>query len=247
MKDNFSDKSDLYKQFRPEYPKELFEYLFKLLPNFNTAWDCGTGTGQIVKVLSPKFKQVFATDISKQQIDNAEKQHNIYYSVQSAEHTNFQENSFDLITVGQAVHWFNFEKFYKEVSRTIKKEGILAILGYGKLSIDLATDKIIAYLYRDILGKYWDKERRFVDENYQTIPFLFEEIPFPDFENKVFWSLEKLLGYLNTWSAVKHYQKSHQKNPIEFIENDLKEIWHNLEQKEVVFPILSRVGRIKNN
>lgn len=37
----------------------------------------------------------------------------------------------DLITVGQALHWLDVSKFYKEVERVLKKKGILAVYGYG--------------------------------------------------------------------------------------------------------------------
>jgi ubiquinone/menaquinone biosynthesis C-methylase UbiE len=113
MKDNFSTHSNLYKQYRPDYPLDLFEWLFKQINQFESAWDCGTGNGQIARVLSKKFKNVFVTDISEQQLSNAAILPNIEYSKQSAEHTNFANNSFDLITVGQAIHWFDFENFYK--------------------------------------------------------------------------------------------------------------------------------------
>ena len=64
MKDNFSKQSDLYSKFRPGYPKQLFEFLLPLLPVKNSAWDCGTGNGQLAVTLSKYFTEVYATDIS---------------------------------------------------------------------------------------------------------------------------------------------------------------------------------------
>ncbi len=245
MKDNFSDKSDLYKQFRPAYPNELLKFLISKVSNFDSAWDCETGNGQIAKVISDRFKEVFATDISEPQLINAEKKYNLFYSKQPAEQTNFPANTFDLITVGQAVHWFNFDKFYSEVNRTLKNTGILAILGYGKLEIDSETDRVIDKLYFDILGEYWDKERKYVDENYVTIPFPFDEIKCPRFSNKYYWTPVQLFGYFETWSSVKHFINKNNKNPIDIIRTELLKTWNENISKEINFPILTRVGQAK--
>ncbi len=113
MKDLFSKQSDQYAKFRPTYPDALFEYLNRLPIQKNMAWDCGTGNGQIAISLASSFMEVYATDISSNQLNNAPECKNIYYSQQAAEKTNFEPNTFDLITVAQAIHWFDFEKFYQ--------------------------------------------------------------------------------------------------------------------------------------
>ena len=151
MKDNFSDQSNLYQQFRPTYPTELFEWIYQHVSNFDSAWDCGTGNGQIASELAIKFNHFFATDISAQQLANAAILPNITYSKQAAEHTNFANAVFDLITVGQAIHWFDFEKFYTEVKRTAKENALLAVVGYGKFNSEPAIDAIIESLYTDII------------------------------------------------------------------------------------------------
>ena len=209
MKDNFSQNADLYKQYRPEYPKELLDYIVKQVPVHANVWDCGTGNGQLAKELCKSFVKVYATD---------------------------------LITVGQAVHWFDFDKFYAEVNRTLKSNGVIAILGYGKLQIDQEIDPIIDRLYFDILGKYWDKERRYIDENYQTIPFPFDEIKCPVFSNTYNWTLEQLIGYLETWSALSHYKKQNNKNPMEQVKQELRKNWTGNIKKKINFPVLTRIG-----
>ena len=128
---------------------------------------------------------------------------NIRYSLQAAESTDFTNDFFDLIVVAQAIHWFDFEKFYAEVNRTLRKDGLLVVLGYGKLEVSEEIDAIITKFYREVIGPFWDKERKYIDENYQTIPFLFDEIKTPKFANIFEWTFEHLIGYLETWSAVK--------------------------------------------
>lgn len=169
MKDNFSTNSSLYAQFRPKYPAELFSFLDSRVEHKEAAWDCGTGNGQVAGELAKFFNRVKATDISQNQLDNTEKSPNINYSLKPAEETNFPDNSFDLI----AIHWFDFSQFYKEVDRTLKPGGIIAVIGYGLLKSNEQTNDLINHLYRDIVGPSWDHERRYLDEGYPQYPVSF--------------------------------------------------------------------------
>lgn len=243
MKDNFSTQSDKYAQFRPTYPDALFEYLLTLTPGREHAWDCGTGNGQVAQQLAAFFDTVSATDISRRQIDNAVVLPNIHYSVQPAENTGFADNSFDTITVAQAIHWFDFNAFYAEVDRTLKPGGLLAVIGYGLLQIDPAIDTVITGFYRDVVGPFWDKERRYIDEAYRTIPFPYADLPAPPFSIDFQWTFDHLIGYMGTWSAVKHYEKAKGENPVTAIGPRLKKAWGNAPLKKGRFPILLRLAR----
>lgn len=240
MKDNFSSHSSSYARFRPTYPQEVYKFLKLKLENTDRAWDCGTGNGQVAGELSKFFNEVQATDISKQQLENAIKQTNIKYSVQPAEKTDFPDNYFDLITVAQAIHWFDFEVFYKEAKRVLKSNGIIAVIGYSLFRSNPETDEVILRFYNHIIGPYWDEERRYLDEKYKTIPFPFQEIKTPEFDQEYEWKINHLIGYLKTWSAVKHYEKAHDQNPVDLIEKELKTAFGA--KNKVVFPILFRLG-----
>ncbi|MEP7232294.1 MAG: class I SAM-dependent methyltransferase [Ginsengibacter sp.] len=243
MKDNFSKQAESYAKFRPGYPDELFHFLFSLAAEKKAAWDCGTGNGQVAFQLAKQFDEVYATDISASQITNAVSKENIRYSKVSAEETAFSGNAFDMITVGQAIHWFNFEKFYKEVNRTLKPGGYIAVFGYGLLKIEKEIDLIITDFYKNTTGPYWDAERKYIDENYETIPFPFREIKAPIFNSECNWGLEAVAGFLNTWSAVQHYIKANNKNPVDSLVATLKNLWASNEKKDVSFPIFMRVGK----
>lgn len=243
MKDNFSADAGKYAQFRPDYPDALVDFILEEISGHAEAWDCGTGNGQLAKMLAPHFQTVFATDISNDQLNNATPATNIHYLKTPAEHTDFAPRQFDLITVAQAVHWFQFDDFYKEVNRTLKDDGLLVITGYSLLQIEPAIDAAILHFYSRIIGPYWDAERHYVDEYYRTIPFPFREIQSPALEKTYQWTLEQLTGYLYSWSAVKHYMKKEQKDPVLLIANTLKELWGEYEMKTVRFPTLIRAGR----
>jgi ubiquinone/menaquinone biosynthesis C-methylase UbiE len=164
-KDLFSEQSKLYAQFRPTYPKELFDYILQFVEERKTAWDCATGNGQAATALAEYFEKVEASDISEAQISNAVKRENIEYHICSAETTPFRDNNFDLITVAQAYHWLNWKEFYIEAIRVGKPNAVVAIWTYNTLfSNDEKLNAIIRHFYLDITGLYWDKERKYVDE-----------------------------------------------------------------------------------
>lgn len=243
MKDNFSKQAVDYSKFRPQYPEEMIEFIVSFVNNKSTALDVATGNGQVAHKLSTHFKKVFATDISQKQLDNVIQADNIIYSKESAEKTSFENQEFDLIIVAQAVHWFDFELFYKEIYRILKPEGIFAVMGYGLFSTNPDSDKILQHFYYNIVGPYWDAERKYLDESYETIPFPFEEIPAEKFENQFSWTFEALIGYLQTWSSVQHYISKINQNPIDLIYDDLKDSWEKNNPK-VTFPLLLRIGKL---
>lgn len=59
------------------------------------------------------------------------------YKTASAEDLSFQaDDSVDMVTVAQALHWMDIEKFYAHVRRVLKPRGTLAVYGYGCVNMD---------------------------------------------------------------------------------------------------------------
>jgi Methyltransferase domain len=244
--DHFGEKSSEYLLYRPDYPENLYCYLAGLAVKRELAWDCATGNGQAAVQLSQYFKQVIGSDINQEQLDVAVKKNNIEYRCWPADKTMLSNGSVDLITVAQALHWFDLDKFYEEVRRVSRYEGIIAAWCYSLGFINDEVDELIKKLYHDILGSaYWPEERRYIDEGYRTIPFPFKKIAAPEFtiEKKV--NLMQFIGYLNTWSAVKQYQRMNQDNPINLIFPDLQLVWGDAETERVIqWPIHLLAGKI---
>ena len=242
MIDLFSKHSEQYAQFRPTYPDALYQFIFSQVNSCDVAWDCGTGNGQAARALVNKFKKVLATDISADQIEQAIKADNIFYSV-AGEETNFEDNSIDLITVAQAIHWFDFDKFYREVNRVAKPGAVIAVWGYSLLRINSVMDPLIQNFYKNVVGAYWNKERKLIDEEYKSIPFPFSELRSPAFEFSFQWTKDQLEGYLTTWSAVQKYIQANQVNPVAKLMEDINPFWtQNL--KTVTFPLFLRLGNV---
>lgn len=225
FKDHFSGHADDYQNFRPGYPVELFQFLATLPAEKQLAWDCATGNGQSAIILSHFFQKVFASDASKPQIENAEAADNIKYHVEPAEHSSLKDQSVDLITVAQALHWFDLDAFAIEVDRVLKPGGILAIWTYNLATISEQIDPIIEHLYADILGDYWSFERSQVENGYADITLPFSSLEAPAFSMQCHWTLPQLLGYLSTWSALKAYQREHHTNPLENLKPQFHQAW----------------------
>jgi ubiquinone/menaquinone biosynthesis C-methylase UbiE len=170
-KDNFSRQASVYAQFRPHYPDEMIAHVVSFVQNKNTALDIATGNGQVAQKLAGYFDRVYATDISEKQLENAVKPDNIIYKKEAAEQTDFSNHMFDLITVAQAVHWFEFDAFYNEVYRILKPDGVFAVLGYGLFSTNPDSDVILSDYYHNIVGPYWDAERKYIDKKYEPSHF----------------------------------------------------------------------------
>lgn len=245
-KDLFSAHSDIYAKYRPLYPKDLYDFIFRHLPSKEKALDCGTGNGQAASVLSEHFKLVHAIDISQNQIVNATQRGNLHYHVCKAEETPFDDNTFDLITSATAVHWFQFDKFFKEMKRIGRNNAIFACWAYKVLRTDhTLLDKIIDKFYGETIHSYWDSERRHVDEEYKTIAFPFEEITNPGFATCVSWDMEILEGYVNTWSAVQHYIKKNNINPVNALMKEIRAAVGDDIQLSITLPIFMRIGTIR--
>lgn len=245
MKDNFSAQAKLYANFRPHYPETLYDFLFTQTKNFNNAADIATGNGQVAVQLAKRFKKVYATDISAKQLAEAPQLANIEYKIEAAEATSFPDHYFDLVTVAQAIHWFDFEKFYAEVKRILRPDGLFAVIGYGPMQLN-GSDALKKWFYnftKNTIRPYWDKERSYVDDYYKTIPFPFTEIAVPALTMDYAWTKEQLIGYINTWSAVQHFIKTNNRHPLdEVFLSELNTAWGSELTYPISFALLLRAG-----
>ena len=243
FKDHFSGHAADYARFRPQYPDELFRYLAGVAPSPHLAWDCATGNGQAAVALADAFERVIATDASAEQIANATPHPKVEYRVAPAEASGINAHTVDLVTVAQALHWFDLNRFYAETRRVLKARGVIAVWSYNLLEITPAIDAVVNYYYDDVVDAYWPPERRLV-ERFGELPFPFEEITSPQFEMRSEWTLQHLVGYLGTWSATQRFIAANEHNPLETIEESLRSAWGDGNSlRNVAWPLTLRVGR----
>jgi SAM-dependent methyltransferase len=209
------------------------------------AWDCATGNGQAARDLARYFATVIATDASGEQIAHALPASNIAYRVAPAEASGLADRSVDVVTVAQALHWLDFDRFYVEVRRVARSGGLIAVWSYGACHVGADVEPLLREFEEGVVGPYWSPERRWVDEGYRTLPFPFEELAVPPFELRVRWSLSQLREYLSSWSAVASYRRDRGEDPVAPLMERIEHHWGPSERaREVAWPLSVRVGRI---
>lgn len=245
MPGKFSQQSDLYARYRPEYPQEMYDFLFRHVHKKEYAWDCATGSGQVAKKLAGKFDKVYATDISEEQLKHAPEIDNVRYKVEPAENTTLPDNKCDLITAAQAIHWFDIPEFYREVRRVASADGILAVIGYGMVRISESVNPHIDRLYDEAFNTYFTKSRELLDSHYRELPFPFEEIPTPAFTYTDSWTIRELEGYFNSWSAIQKIKTDEGRNPADQTIAALGEKLADKQNIPVHFPVFLRLGKVR--
>ena len=245
--DYFSSQADTYRRFRPSYPERLIDFLSNELHNDSLIWDCATGNGQAAMQFDQRFK-IVATDQSSSQLSHRSFSSNILYAQAKSEHAPFSDRSVSLVTVAQALHWFNFDAFYREVRRVLRPGGIIAAWTYSFLSaspqLGSDIDECVRSFYYGVVGGYWPPERRWVDQLYETIPFPFDNIQVPGFYLDLSWDLTELVGYLSSWSSVAQYIKANKTDPMPDLQRQLTQLWGDPQVKKTMkWKLGLRVGR----
>ena len=245
FKDHFSARSADYAAYRPTYPDALVDYLAGLCAATDAALDVGCGTGQLSVLLARRFRSVIATDASAQQIDRAEAHPSVEYRVAPAERSGLPDASVDLVAAAQAAHWFDLPAFYAEARRIGKPGAVLALVTYGVIRADPEIDPTIQHFYKHVVGPYWPPERRHVEEGYRAFAFPFDEWAAPPLAIEVPWTAADLIGYADTWSAVRGAEKALGRAPIEAFGRSLVQAWGDPDRRRTIrFPLSLRVGRM---
>ena len=244
--DHYSANAAGYASYRPRYPRRLFEWLASVAPDRRIAWDCGTGSGQAASGLAEQFEQVIATDPSTKQLAHAVRHPAVAYAAMPAECSALASDSTSVVTVAQALHWFDQPRFYAEVQRVLVTGGVLAVWSYGLLTLhDSALDAILHRFHGETVGPYWPPERRLVDEGYRSLVLPFSPVATPAIAMDAEWTLEQLIGYLSTWSAVQRARAATGTDPLPEVVGELRARWGPEEaRRRVEWPFVLRVARI---
>jgi hypothetical protein len=206
----FAVGSAAYASARPGYPEDLFRWLAGQCEHHRRAWDCATGNGQAAVGLADHFAHVDATDVSAEQIAHARPHPRVRYAVASAEASGLPAGECDLVAVAQALHWFRFEQFWREVRRVAMPNAFFCAWAYDWPESTPDVDEGLLAPFRAILEPYWAPNNRIAWDGYRTeeIGFPFHRLGTPSFEIKVGWTLDQLVEYLMTWSAFKRSREN---------------------------------------
>jgi SAM-dependent methyltransferase len=243
--DHFSAVSAAYAAFRPRYPDALFDYLARVAPGLDEAWDCGTGTGQAAVGLARQFRHVTATDASQEQVAHAPADPRITYRVAPAEASGLAAASVDLVAAAQALHWFDRPRFWTEARRVLRPRGVVAVWTYLMVAIAPEIDVVIARFYNETVGPFWPPERRITEQRYQTIDFPFTEFATPEVVIEQPLTLDDVAGYVRTWSATRGFMTRYGRDPVGDLVAQLAPLWGDPSTPRLGrWPVAMRAGRI---
>ncbi|KAM4626998.1 uncharacterized protein O3C94_019975 [Discoglossus pictus] len=210
--------ASLYQQYRFSPPQEILDLIFSYVDErvtkpYGLAVDVGCGTGQCSRILVPHFQKIIATDISEAQIEEAEKDEfpNLTYSVCPAEMVPVDNASVDLLTASASVHWFDIERFVKEVDRILKPGGCLAFFSYfPKMELHYKDRseqmKKAMNEMHEFLAPFRNAKLHHLESGYKDI---FEAIPYKDKQRmdniitKVHMTIGQVLGIIQTMSMYQ--------------------------------------------
>jgi ubiquinone/menaquinone biosynthesis C-methylase UbiE len=130
----YSRKAKDYAAYRPEYTQEAIDALVEIT-GLDSSWvvaDIGSGTGNVAKCLIGRAKRVFAVEPDDAMRHAAEELlggHPAFRSIAgTAEQTTLPAKTADLVTVGQALHWFDQPAAQVEFERILKPTGRIALI-----------------------------------------------------------------------------------------------------------------------
>jgi SAM-dependent methyltransferase len=202
---SFSLAADRYAAARPSYPDALFQWIARQSPRHGAVWDCATGNGQVAASLATQFRHVYASDISAAQLQHAAPRPNIMYLAQAAERTAFRDHTFDLVTVATALHWFDFLRFWPEVTRILKAGDLFCAWSYAKMNCPDDARCALLDPVNQVVSPFWSPQNGISWRGYDAreIGFPFPAITPPAFSIELRWTAAQLASYITRWSAYK--------------------------------------------
>lgn len=219
--------TEAYRNYRPvllnEAVEKILSYLNEQSPlqskhdKHHCMVDVGCGNGQSTEIFSPYFIEVHGLDASPNQIKNAPRHcQNIKYHVGKGESLPFEDESVDLVTCCEAVHWFDVEKFLAECARVLKPNGCLALVGYvldGLSPVDSLKydDELLPKLFMNFFESCQMHPRTIhLSNGYQDFYNLVNsknKVYIGNMRETVLSNLEQYKNMLSTWSGYQNVQR----------------------------------------
>ena len=249
--ERFTGKADIYKKFRPSYPKELLDYLYNEI-GFNqdsAIADIGAGTGIFSRLLLERGSKVYCVEPNEDMRQTAETDFaelENFISVNApAENTGLPEKSLDFVTAAQAFHWFDRQAFKLECQRILKNGGKVALVWNTRdYEIEIIKkDYIIREKYaidRKGLGTDGGPRKAYIDDFF--LDNIYES---KNFENNLKYNRESWIGR-NLSASYTPREETDPEKYHEFV-HDLGELFDEYNADGILsFPQFTQsyVGRV---
>lgn len=246
FRDHFSRQAAAYARARPDYPDALFDALAAAAPGRGLVWDVGTGSGQAATALARRFDRVVATDASGAQLRHAVRTARVDYVAARAEAAPLADGVADVVTVAQALHWFEPAGFHAEVRRVARRGGLIAAWSYGDARLDDGpADALLAAFNREVVGPDWPAERAYVGEGLRALPVPHAPVDIDApaaIERR--WTADELLAYVASWSATVRHATRTGTDPLPALAAPLRARL-GTRRVTVRWPLVVRAGRVE--
>ena len=205
-KSRFSNRAENYAKYRPDYPKEIIDFLNEVR-GFNkksVVADIGSGTGILTKMFLDNGNSVYAIEPNKEMRQASESQLQSYEKFNSidgaSDNTKLESESIDIITAAQSFHWFDPEPTKKEFLRILKENGAVVLMWNIRKRV---PDEFMNE-YMELVYKYSENLNFKSDSDKETIPNFCEPktVHKKVFNNPQVFDYERLKGELLSYSYM---------------------------------------------
>lgn len=239
----FGGHAATYAEFRPTYPVALYDWLLALAPGREQAWDVGTGNGQVAVALAERFARVMATDPSEGQLRAASAHPRVTYR-EATYDSALAPASVQLVTVGQALHWFDLTAFFAEVRRVLAPGGVFAAFAYVHSTVTPEVDAVTREYHDVTCAAHWAPEHHLIRAGYRAMPLPIVERAAPAFEIRRAMSVAQYLGFHRSWSATQRLLNSGGEAQVQAFERAVTASWGDAATRDVVWPMFVRAGTL---
>lgn len=188
--ERFSNRVENYVKYRPTYPAQVLE-LFRdrmNLQNDSIIADIGSGTGISAKLFLENGNTVYGVEPNaamREAAENFLQDFPQFKSIEgTAENTNLENESVDLVIAAQAFHWFDRAKTRNEFKRILRDKGFIALM-WNERQLDSTP---FLRDYERLLIKFGTDYETVRHENItkETLQDFFQT----DFEQKTFFNVQ---------------------------------------------------------
>ncbi|MDP4221621.1 MAG: methyltransferase domain-containing protein [Bacteroidota bacterium] len=198
--------AERYKKGRPYFHPIVIEQIrnrLSLKARVELALDVACGTGLSAKSLLPIASKVIGIDSSEAMLSQCELHPRITFLHSPAENLPVSDQSIDMITVSQGIHWFDQGKFFGEVVRVLKPRGRVAIYDNFFKGQLIGNEHFAEWMMRSYYHTFpVPPRRKFVWENVADEYPLLEKIGEDRLTIEAEFNRDSLVAYLTTQSNV---------------------------------------------
>lgn len=230
----FDGKAFEYLKGRPDYAKELIDYLYNEVgfSSNSVIADIGAGTGIFSKSLADRKSTVYCVEPNPDMRNTAKtflySFENVYIVTGDDKNTSLKEQSVDFVTAAQAFHWFDVLKFKKECRRILKSDGKVVLL-WNTFNTDSAPVREWYGVFSQFCPNFHGFGNGIKKDDEKIKLFFTNGYEYAEFDNPLMFTEET---FISRSLSASYSLKSSDENFSEYI-SALKKVFSNNEKNGI--------------